>query len=130
MDTSSSPKIQNTRVNFLVKSMADLCNVSFRKTFTKKSTSQTIKAFAIWLSMKEIQPTYYKRYACYLLRKWLISYMRLLNEKSFLFLLSQPFLYIIKLIKWTVKLVAWAIIQTSLLPVDASDMGMDYDTGK
>lgn len=62
--------------------------------------------------------------------KIVVIFLARAEWKIFPFLLSQPFLYIIKLIKWTVKLVAWAIIQTSLLPVDASDMGMDYDPGK
>lgn len=39
----------------------------------------------------------------------------------------QPFLYVFKLIKWTIKLIAWAIIQTSLLPVDANDVTNEYD---
>lgn len=132
MDTLSFQETQMKRANFLARLKATLCNVSFPKISTKKSTSQTTKAFAIWISMKEIQPTFYKRYAL-AITNCLVSIERrctLNGLLTFSRIKLQPFIYIIKLIKWTVKLLAWAIIQTSLLPVDASDMGMDYDTGK
>lgn len=48
-------------------------------------------------------------------------------EMWFIDLSLQPFLYIWKLIKLTIKLIAWAIIQTSLLPVDANDVTPEYD---
>lgn len=52
------------------------------------------------------------------------------SYKCFVIIL-QPFIYILKLIKWTIKVIAWAIIQTSLLPVDANDLGgAEYDSGK
>ncbi|XP_031633434.1 voltage-dependent calcium channel subunit alpha-2/delta-3 isoform X3 [Contarinia nasturtii] len=41
-------------------------------------------------------------------------------------ILQTPFLYIFKLLKWTIKWIAWVLIQNSLLPASANDMS-DYD---
>lgn len=55
---------------------------------------------------------------------YFLFYLTLFNVE--IFVCSQPFLYIFKLIKWTIKLLAWAIVQTSLLPVDANEIMEDY----
>ncbi|XP_055322700.1 voltage-dependent calcium channel subunit alpha-2/delta-3 isoform X3 [Sitodiplosis mosellana] len=56
-----------------------------------------------------------------------VCYMSI-NDGNPANILQTPFLYMIKLIKWTIKLIAWAIVQTSILPVDANDaLGMDYE---